>query len=727
MAGGDGAAKDFFVSYTGADTAWAEWIAWVLTEAGYSVHIQAWDFVPGSNWVALMQEGTQAERTLVVLSQAFLSGSAYGAAEWQAAFARDPQGRERRLIPVRIEPCERPGLLKAITGFDLFGLDETAANARLLQQINATVSGSAKLTTKPAFPGASATRAPFPGDVARIWNVPARNPNFTGRVLELSDLREALRAGANVTVQSLRGMGGLGKTQLAIEYAHRHAADYDVVWFIASENPALLPDQFSGLAAALGLPTATDPTSLRITVHQGLREIDRWLLIFDNAEDVGDLRPWIPSLPLAPGRVGHALVTTRRGGFGSVGRVVDLDLLSENEAVALLRTRIPGIDSTVAGRIGELLDHLPLAVEQATAYLERTGMDPAAYADLLHTRLGDMLERGADPQRGEKAISTLWQLSLDRLAAANPAGVQLIEICAHLAPEPIPLDLFTGYTSELPDPLAGAAADPLIFGETVGALNDYSLLLRRTAESITFHRLLQAVVRRSAAHAEISTVTTVTRLLAAAVPNDVYDSPSSWPQWAVLLPHVLAVTSATGMASETANDTRHLLDRAGTYQQVHGRLSEARVLLERALAIVETTLGPDDPRVAIQLSNLATVLQDLGDAAGARPLVERALAIGEATLGPGHPDVAIQLNVLATVLRDLGDVAGARPLLERALAIGEAVVGSGSSECGRLVEQFGGGAAGSGGCGRGAAVAGAGVDDRRGGFAARIIRMWPSG
>ena len=105
------------------------------------------------------------------------------------------------------------------------------------------------------------------------WNVPARNPNFTGRVRELSDLREALRAGANVTVQSLRGMGGLGKTQLTIEYAHRHAADYDLVWFIASENPALLPDQFSGLAAALGLPTATDPTTLRVTVHQGLREI----------------------------------------------------------------------------------------------------------------------------------------------------------------------------------------------------------------------------------------------------------------------------------------------------------------------------------------------------------------------------------------------------------------------------------------------------------------------
>ena len=305
MAGGDGAAKDFFVSYTGADTAWAEWIAWVLTEAGYRVHIQAWDFVPGTNWVAKMQEGTEAERTLVVLSKAFLSGSTFGAAEWQAAFAQDPQGLERRLIPIRVEPCERPGLLKPITGFDLFDLDEGEAKARLLQQIKAAVSGSAKPTSQASLPGATdcdvGPRVPFPGDVARIWNVPPRNPNFTGRVRELSDLREALRAGANVTVQSLRGMGGLGKTQLAIEYAHRHAADYDLVWFIASENPALLPDQFSGLAAALGLPTATDPAVVRIAVHQALQEVDRWLLIFDNAEDAGDLRPWIPSQPLARG------------------------------------------------------------------------------------------------------------------------------------------------------------------------------------------------------------------------------------------------------------------------------------------------------------------------------------------------------------------------------------------------------------------------------------------
>ena len=152
----------------------------------------------------------------------------------------------------------------------------------------------------------------------------------------------------------------------------------------------------------------------------------------------------------------------------------------------------------VASRVAELLDHLPLAVEQATAYLERTGMDPPPTPTLADPAGRHACSAGADPQRGEKTVGTLWQLSLDRLAAANPAAVPLIEICAHLAPEPIPLDLFTGHASELPEPLASTAADVLLFGETLGSLNDYSLLLSRTAETITFHRLLQAVVRRSA-------------------------------------------------------------------------------------------------------------------------------------------------------------------------------------------------------------------------------------
>ena len=668
MAGAETETKDFFVSYTGADTVWAEWIAWVLTEAGYTVHIQAWDFVPGSNWVAKMQEGTRAGRTLVVLSAAFLAGSAYGAAEWQAAFAQDPQGLGRRLIPVRVDDCERPGLLKAITGFDLFGLDEAAAEQRLLQQIKATVSGSAMPTSKPAFPTSTSGQAPFPGVVARIWNVPPRNPNFTGRVQELIDLREGLRTGENVTRQSLRGMGGIGKSQLAIEYAYRHAADYDLVWFLASENAALLSDQFARLADALGQTPIADPVKQRIAVHRRLQDIDRWLLIFDNAETPGDIREWIPSQPLTPGRAGHVLVTTRRAGFGSMGRVVNLELLSFDEALALLRTRIPGIDAEVAGRVADLLGYLPLALEQATAYLERTGIDPRTYAELLQTRLGDILQRGADPDRGEKTVATLWQLSLDRLAKENPAAVQMIEICAHLAPEPIPFDLFTEHADVLSEPLASAAADSLTFHETVGALSDYSLLLNRTAETMTFHRLLQAAVRAGADRTDVAD--RALGLLSQAAPQDGEDELASWPRWAQLLPHILAAT--LHLSSEA---TSLVLSGATRYLRIHGRLAEVRPLLEQALARDEAAYGADDPRVAGGLSNLATVLAALGDPAAARPLAERALTIDEGAFGSEHPRVAVRLSDLATVLKDLNDVPGARALLERALAIAERAYG----------------------------------------------------
>ena len=235
---------DFFVSYTQADQAWAVWIAWVLEEAGYRVLIQAWDFVPGSNWVDRMQDGAaRAVRTIAVLSDEYLK-SVYGGTEWQAAWAGDPGGRERKLLPVRVRECARPGLLKGVAGFDLFSMDEAAAGELLLAKVKAAVEGRAKplakpdfpepdraVPAKPGFPRAQPVPAAprFPGP--RAWNVPPHNPNFTGRGAELAGLARGLAGGAAVTVHSLRGLGGVGKTQLAAEYAHAHAGDYEVVWW----------------------------------------------------------------------------------------------------------------------------------------------------------------------------------------------------------------------------------------------------------------------------------------------------------------------------------------------------------------------------------------------------------------------------------------------------------------------------------------------------------------
>jgi WD40 repeat protein len=157
--------RDFFVSYTQADRRWAEWIAWVLEEDGYRVLIQAWDFVPGSNWIHGMQAGVRdATRTIAVLSDAYM-GSVYGSAEWQAAWRRDPDGTNRKLLVVRVAPCERPGLLAGIVGVDLFGVSDVVAGARLRDMVTAAEKGRAKPALAPRFPGNRAIPADpgFPG------------------------------------------------------------------------------------------------------------------------------------------------------------------------------------------------------------------------------------------------------------------------------------------------------------------------------------------------------------------------------------------------------------------------------------------------------------------------------------------------------------------------------------------------------------------------------------
>jgi len=486
----------FFISYTQADRAWAEWIAWILEEDGHRVLVQAWDFVPGTNWIQSMQAGTRdAARTIAVLSRDYLK-SVYGGAEWQAAWAADPQGTDRKLLTVRVADCDRPGLLVGVVGADLFGQTEATAKARLRNMVSAAVAGRAKPQVPPDFPGAGRAMpraARFPGALPQVWKVPARNPHFTGRDSELKKLGRALAAGATVTVHSVHGMGGVGKTQLAIEYAHAHATNYDLVWWVAAEEPALIPEQFAALAARLGLDPAADPAALQAFVHDRLRSVPGWLLIFDNADRAQDIGPWLPTGPLPPGIPGHVIVTTRRGGFAAMGQVLDLDVIGLAAAVRMLRARVPDLGQETGEQIAEELGRLPLALEQAAAWLDRSQMPGQEYLELLRSRGAELYGRGEVSDRRE-TIATLWQISVGRITAENPAAVQLLGVCANLTPEPIPLDLFTTHTDLLPEPLAAAAADPLAFSDAIAVLVDYSLA-KRTQAGLQLHRLVQSTIR----------------------------------------------------------------------------------------------------------------------------------------------------------------------------------------------------------------------------------------
>jgi hypothetical protein len=492
----EGAAWDFFVSYTQADRAWAEWIAWTLEEDEHRVLVQAWDFVAGGNWIQSMQEGVQlTERTIAVLSDAYLK-SEYGTAEWQAAWREDPVGAQRKLLPVRVGDCDRPGLLGSVNSIDVFGMDEAKARARLRRDVAAALDGRTKPKTAPPFPGAGraiTSPARFPAALPSVWKAPARNPNFVGREQSLKRLEAGLTAGSPVTVHAIQGMGGVGKTQLATEYAYRKASMYDVVWWVDAEEAATIPDQFSGLAGRLGLELVGDPETQQVQLHGALREVAGWLLIFDNADDARTVRPWLPSVLMPPGIPGHVIVTTRRGGFRQLGEVFDLDLLGPEEAVALVLARAPSLDHGVVAEIAKTLDYLPLALEQAAAYLDRTRLPADEYLTLLRTRTEEMLNRGESAYR-DATLATVWALSFERLEVESPAAMQLLGICAYMAPESIPLDLFTNHPDLLPAPLSDAASDTLAFNEAIAALVDYSLA-KRTDSGLQVHRLVQAALR----------------------------------------------------------------------------------------------------------------------------------------------------------------------------------------------------------------------------------------
>jgi hypothetical protein len=208
-----------------------------------------------------MQAGTRdATRTIVVLSPAYLE-SVYAGAEWQAAWASDPVGADQKLLIARVAPADSLGLLSGVVGVDLFSLTEDEAKARLRSMVSAAIAGRAKPSAAPGFPGAGRAMprpARFPGARRQVWNVPARNANFTGRRHDLEAIALGLAAGSTVTVMSIKGLGGVGKSQLVIEYAYAHATDYDVVWWINAAEPASLPDQFAALDKRLGLDQFAD-------------------------------------------------------------------------------------------------------------------------------------------------------------------------------------------------------------------------------------------------------------------------------------------------------------------------------------------------------------------------------------------------------------------------------------------------------------------------------------
>jgi len=634
-------------------------VAWQLAEAGYSVELDTWDWAPGRNFVTAMSDALdRAARVVALFSAAYFDRSRYTTEEWSAAAVHVPGAEQGRLVPVRVEEIAAglvPTVLRPLVFCDVFGVDAHQARRRLLD----AVEGPRRPDGEPVFPGRGAgagldrlggSGPRLPGSVPRVWNIPARNPEFTGRDQMLVTLRDVLTGGDRAVVQALHGMGGVGKTQLAAEYAWRFAGAYELAWWIDAEQGGLIGDQFAALGAALGCVEAGARTeAVRAAVLGELRDRDRWLLVFDNAQAPGDLAGWLPG-------GGHVLITSRQHRWAQVAAPVEVDVLARGESVALLAGRVSGLAEADAGRLADALGDLPLALAQAAEYLAETGMGAAEYLGLLGTRTREILDQG-HPVSYPMSLAAATGLAADQLARDDPAAAELAGLCAFLAPEPVPVDLLTGAAAELPAELAARAADPIAWRQTLTQVSRHALA-RLDHRGLQMHRLTQAILRdRLTPEQATATKERAEAILAASNPGDT-GNPATWSRWAQLMPHLLAAE----FGATTNPSLRWLASNACGYLLARGDARSGYNLASHLYPQWREHLGGNEDTVLAMAHQLARALQDLGRYAEARDLEQEVVARARRVLGDDHLNTLVYATQLAISLGELGEVQAARDL-----------------------------------------------------------------
>ena len=496
--------------------------------------------------------------------------------------------------------------------------------------------------------------------------VPRRNPIFIGREELLGELRAALeKEGQAALTQALVGSGGVGKTQLAIEYAHRFADRYaHIIWVDAEELETLTADML-GAAVAMGLvPKGTESTEGIEALLRELAGRDDWLVVFDNAPAPKALRDYIPS-----SGGGHVLVTSRNPAWHRVGgEPLQVEPFEAGESLEFLGKRTGRKDTEGAGEVAKELGHLPLALEQAGAYIEETGISFGEYVEMFRTRRQELWSKEHPPDDYAGTVATTWTLALDKLKDSSPSSIELLRLMAFLGPVDIPLVLLEKGVEVLPEELAQAVTDSVKLNEALGGLIHYGLI-QREEDALAIHRLTQAVVRDALGKDGRHRWASVAVKLVAKAFDFKKDDLSTWPLCERLLPHVGVVVARAEEEQAFEEPLGRLLNDAGLCLQSRVELPLAKRYAERSVALYERTHGPDHPHVAATVNNLGSVLHDQGDLEGAKAALERALGIDEKVYGPDHPEVATDVNNLGSVLQAQGDLEGAKAALERALKI----------------------------------------------------------
>ena len=517
-----------------------------------------------------------------------------------------------------------------------------------------------------------------PADVPVVWGkIPQRNKNFTGRV----DILEQLRAGASSKItavlpgeplpQALQGLGGVGKTAVAIEYAHRYRSDYELVWWIPADQPALVRSSLAALAVRLGLEAATASgiESAAAAVLDALRRGEpfrRWLLIFDNADQPEDLNEYIPRGP------GDVLITSRNHRWQSVIETVQVEVFTRPESKEFLAKRAPkSVNESDADRLAEKLGDLPLALEQAGAMLAETGMPVDEYLRLLDEHVTQIMAEGKSPEY-PMSMTAAWKLSVTTLRQQLPQAQELLRLCAFFGPDPIPRDVLRRGPGAAGTAVSELIADPILLARAIRELGRFALV-KIDGRAISVHRLIQALIRDELSPEERASFRRQVHLiLAAGAPGDPNDN-LQWPRYEELLAHV--ASDATDLAGSELPQVRAFALDVLRYLYLSGDFVSCEAFTERFIAQWTKDSGPDDPHVLGAQHQRSSVLRQLGQYSHARRVVETTLDRARKVVGERDPLTLALRNSLGADMRAHGDFAAARRLDEETRSLHEEVFG----------------------------------------------------
>jgi tetratricopeptide (TPR) repeat protein/DNA-binding XRE family transcriptional regulator len=526
-----------------------------------------------------------------------------------------------------------------------------------------------------------------------FWNIPfLRNPFFTGREEILEQLHTSLgidHATGLTQIYAIYGLGGVGKTQIALEYAYRYASEYSALFWIEAETIENVVSALLRIAELLYLPERKKKEQQHIVaaVQRWLVTHSNWLLIWDNLEDLELIQHVLP-----PVRQGAILLTTRRQALGTLAQGINLMPMEHaegtlfvlrrakvigpergSEQIQPLAAKIPA-EYAAASKLVAEMGGLPLAMDQAGAYIEETGCGFATYLRRYEQQHGLLLDRRGSPGIDHpQAVSTTFQLAMEQVEQGQQVAADILRICALLYAEAIPEELFLTGAVHLGPRFAPLVSNPSQFDQAIAVLRSFSLVQRSAqTHTLSIHRLVQVVLRNQMCELEqTERLKQIIAGLNAVLPEITYDT---WEQCERLLPHILVVSTSIPNQVEDPELTA-VLRKTADYLYERAQYKEAELLYAQSLRILEQPREARYLEQANLLNKLANLYREQGKYGQAEPLYQQASSILERDLEPGHPDLASPLNGLALLYFRQGKHEEAELLYKQALSILEQSLG----------------------------------------------------